>query len=130
MTIGTPISEAPECGGPGEIEAGKIQIVQTPADFSSFLARVRQKTMTLYDHFPENVCDLTEADVLARGRGNATLTILTRTANTLFGIWATGKVELTSGGLAHLTVKGLFQIEPDGSLRVHVDRFKLQPIGH
>jgi hypothetical protein len=128
IVIGTAISEAPECGGSGEVTAATVQIVTTPADIEHVLARVRQETMTLYGRFTDNPCELTEADVVARGQGNATLVILSRTSSTLFQIRATGTVELTSGGLAHLNVKGLFHIEPDGSLRVHVDRFKLTPI--
>jgi hypothetical protein len=85
--------------------------------------------MTLYGRFTANPCELTEADVVARGQGNANLLILTRSTNVLFTIQASGTVELTSGGLAHLVVKGHFHIEPDGSFRVHVDRFRLQPIG-
>jgi hypothetical protein len=90
---------------------------------------VRQQEMTLYGHFTADVCHLPEDDIVGRGRGNALVVVLARTANVLFGIQATGTIELTSGGFAHLVVKGHFQIEPDGSLRVHVDRFKLTPIG-
>jgi hypothetical protein len=129
LTIGTPIEEAPECGGSGEITAGTIQVVTTPAELERFIARVRKGEMTLYGRFSANPCELTEADVVARGQGNANLLILTRSTNVLFTIQATGTVELTGGGLAHLVVKGHFHIEPDGSFRVHVDRFRLQPIG-
>jgi hypothetical protein len=129
LTIGTPIEEAPECGGSGEVTAGTIQVVTTPAELERFIARVRQGEMTLYGRFSANPCELTEADVVARGQGNANVLILTRSTNVLFTIQATGTVELTGGGLAHLVVKGHFHIEPDGTLRVHVDRFKLTPIG-
>jgi hypothetical protein len=129
LTVGVPISEAPECGGPGELIGGRVQIVTTPAEIEHVLAQFQRETMTLYDHFTDKPCELTEADVVARGLGNANLVILTRDSDQLFQIQATGTVELTSGGFAHLVLKGHFHIEPDGSLRVHVDRFKLQPIG-
>jgi hypothetical protein len=131
LTIGVSPSEAPECGGTGEITGGEGQEVVTPADVSHVVVRVRQQPMTLYGRFFENVCELpeAEADIIARGRGNATVVILARTPSTLFGFHATGKVELTSGRLAHLLVVAKFHIDADGTLRVHVDKFKLQPIG-
>jgi hypothetical protein len=129
LTLGVPISEAPECGGPGELTGGTVQVVTTPAQIEHVLAQFQRETMTLYDHFTANPCELTEADVVAQGVGNGKLGVLTRAANTLFQIQATGTVELTEGGLAHLVLKGHLHIDADGSLRVHVDRFKLTPIG-
>ena len=129
LTLGVPISEAPECGGPGALTGGTVQVVTTPAQIEHVLAQFHRQTMTLYDHFTDNPCELTEADVVAQGVGNGKLGISSRGASTLFQIQATGTVELTSGGLAHLVLKGHFHVDPDGSLRVHVDRFRLQPIG-
>jgi hypothetical protein len=129
LTIGVPPSEAPECGGTGEVTGARVLQVSTPAGVDHVVVQVQQQPMTLYGHFHENVCALPEDDIVALGRGNAKVIVQSRAGTTLFMIQATGKVELTSGGLAHLVVKGLFHIEPDGSLRVHVDRFKLTPIG-
>lgn len=129
LTIGVPISEAPECGGAGELIGGTVQVVTTPAEIEHALAQFQRQTMTVYAHFTDNPCELTETDVVARGTGNGKLVVLTRGANTLFQIQATGTVELTDGGLAHVVLKGHFHIDADGSLRIHVDRFRLQPIG-
>ena len=120
VTIGVPISEAPECGGPGELTGGTIQIVTTPAQIEHVLGQF---------HFTDNPCELTEADVVAQGVGNGKLGILTKEPSTLFQIQATGNVELTEGGFAHMVLKGQAHFFPDGSLRIHVDRFRLQPIG-
>jgi hypothetical protein len=79
---------------------------------------------------PEDLCTLGPADVVARGRGNATATVLTREPSVLIGIHVTGTVELTSGGLAHLLVNAQYHFYPDGSFAAHVDRFQLKPIGH
>ncbi len=54
---------------------------------------------------------------------------LTRTPDQLFKLHVTGTLELTGGGLAHLVVVAVLHIEPDGSVRVHVDRFELKLIG-
>ena len=129
LTVGVPISEAPECGGPGELIGGRVQVVTTPAQIEHVLSQYQRETLTLYDHFTDNPCELTEADVVARGVGNAKLVISTRDSDQLFQIQATGKVELTSGGLAKLVLKGHAHFGADGSLRIHVDRFRLQPIG-
>jgi hypothetical protein len=131
LTIGAPISEAPECGGPGEITEVNIQVVTTPAGVENAVGRVRQATMTLYGRsFTTSPCELTEADIVAEGLGNATLVISTRPSSTLVHVQATGKVELTSGGLAHLLVVSNVVTDPEGNiLRVHVDRFQLKPIG-
>lgn len=108
----------------------RVHVVTTPSDLLRFSANLQRQEMTLYDHFTNDLCSLSEDDVVAHGVGNARLGILERTRNTLFGIQATGNVELVSGGSAHLVLKGHFHIENDGSLRVHVDRFKLQPKGN
>ena len=129
LTIGVPISEAPECGGPGELTGGTVQIVTTPSQIEHVLGQFHRHTMTLYAGFTDNPCELTEADVVAQGVGNGKLNILTRETSTLFQIQATGNVELAQGGFAHLVLKGLAHFYPDGSLRIHVDRFRLQPIG-
>jgi hypothetical protein len=62
-------------------------------------------------------------------RGNATVVDLSGTNRHLIGIHVTGTVELTSGGLAHLLIVAKYHIEDDGSVRIHVDRFELKPIG-
>ena len=129
MWVGVPISNAPECGGTGEVTGARVHIVSSPSDLDLLSVHVQQQEMILYDHFTDDVCSLSEEDIVARGRGNARLGILTRTEDVLFGIQATGNVELVSGGPAHLGLKGHFHLEQDGTLRLHVDRFKLQPTG-
>ena len=129
LTIGVPLSEAPECGGTGEITGTRLLQVSTPGGVDHLIVQAHQQPMTLYGHFSEDFCALPQDDVVAEGRGNAKLIIVSKSGTTLFMIQATGIVKLTGGGLAHLTVKGQFHVDPDGSLRVHVDRFRLQPIG-
>jgi hypothetical protein len=131
LTIGAPISDQPECGGSGEITGVDIQIVTTPADREHIVGRVRQGTMTLYGRFTDPPhCDLTEADVVARGQGNATLRFSIGPSSTLIHIQATGTLELTNGGLAHLVAVANLVTDPEGNLlSVHVDRFQLKPIG-
>jgi hypothetical protein len=129
LTVGAPLSDAPECGGTGSIIGGTGLDVLTPADVEYIAGRVRQGPMVVYGRFVEDLCDLTEADVIARGQGNTTLTILSRTPTLLIGFHAAGTVELTSGGLAHLVVAFQQHIDADGTMRVHTERFELKPIG-
>jgi hypothetical protein len=80
----------------------------------------------------ESACDLISAtapDIVARGRGNATVVILARAPSVLLGFHATGTVELTNGGLAHLLLVAKFHVDADGTVRVHVDKFEVKPIG-
>jgi hypothetical protein len=129
LWIGVPSSNAPECGGTGEVTGARVHVVSTPSDLERFSAHVSRQEMILYDHFTDDLCSLSDNDVIARGEGNARLGILSRTQDVLFGIQATGNLDLVSGGAAHLGVKGHFHIESDGTLRVHVDRFNLMPHG-
>jgi hypothetical protein len=121
----------PECGGPPAIVDGDPtgQIVLTPSGAFHQTLKVRQGTLTLYGRAPEDLCTLGASDVIARGRGNATATLLARDPSVLIGIHVTGRVELMSGGLAHLLIIAKYHIYQDGSFRVHVDRFELKPIG-
>ena len=129
LWVGVPLSNAPECGGTGEVTGARVHIISTPSDLSRVSANVSRQELILYDHFTDDPCSLSEDDIVARGQGNARLGILTRTEDVLFGIQATGNVELVSGGSAHLGLKGHFHIQSDGTLRLHVDRFKLTPTG-
>jgi hypothetical protein len=128
LWVGVPISNAPECGGTGEVIGAKGHAVSTPSDLSHVVVHVRRQEMLLYGHYHEP-CDAPEEDIIGRGRGNADLVVQTRQQGLLFGIQATGNVELMSGESAHLVLKGHFQIDADGGLKVMVDRFRLQPIG-
>jgi hypothetical protein len=132
LTIGVSPSEAPECGGTGELTGATVQVVSTPAELEHILSLARQQTMTLYEDFVLNPCDLIGAnapDIVATGRGNAMFVILDRAASVLLGFHATGTVELTSGGRAHLLLVAKFHVDADGTLRVHVDKFEVKPIG-
>lgn len=128
LWIGVPIANAPECGGNGEVTGARVHVVSGPSDFSHLVAHVRRQEMVLYGHY-HDFCDLPEEDIIGRGRGNADLVVQTREQGLLFGIQATGNVELVGGESAHLVLKGHFQVEPDGELKVMVDRYRLQPIG-
>lgn len=128
LWIGVPIGNAPECGGNGEVTGARVHVVSGPSDFSHLVAHVRRQDMVLYGHY-HDFCDLPEEDIVGRGRGNADLVVQTREQGLLFGIQATGNVELEGGGSAHLVVKGHFQVDSHGGLKVMVDRFRLQPIG-
>jgi hypothetical protein len=44
LTIGVSPSEAPECGGTGELTGARVQIVSTPAEVAHTLVRARQQT--------------------------------------------------------------------------------------
>jgi hypothetical protein len=127
LTLGVPVSEAPECGGTGALTGGTLRVVTTPSQIENVLAQFHRQTLTLYDHFTANPCELTAADVIAQGVGNGKLGVLTRGVTTLFQIQASGTVELAGGGRARLLVKGHFHIDPAG-VRVEVDRFRLKPI--
>jgi hypothetical protein len=128
LWIGVPIGNAPECGGNGEVTGARVHVVSGPSDFSHLVAHVRRQEMVLYGHY-HDFCDLPEEDIIGRGRGNADLVVQTREQGLLFGIQATGNVELAGAESAHLVVKGHFQVDSDGALKVMVDRFRLQPIG-
>jgi hypothetical protein len=125
------INEVPECDGtPAMVDGNpRGEVVITPSDQLHQVLRVRQGTLILYGRVPEDLCTLGPEDVIARGRGNATATLLARAPSVLIGIHVTGTMELTSGGLAHILVDAQYHVYPDGSFALHVDHFELKPIG-
>jgi hypothetical protein len=75
-------------------------------------------------------CDLTAADLVASGQGNVTSTVLAKGDEVQFRIYVTGKIGLEDGGTAHILVVANYVINTaDGSVRLHVDKFKVTPIG-
>ena len=129
LTSGLPLSQVPECGGPGGPSAGTGQVVATPADVGHIVFRTRQQPLVLYGRAPENICELTEADIIARGQGNVTVMLSTLNPDVVFKGHITGTLELTSGGRAHLVSQAVIRIQPDGTARIIVDKFQLTPIG-
>lgn len=129
LTSGLPLSQVPECGGPGGPSAGTGQVVATPADVGHTVFRTRQQPLVLYGRAPENICELTEADIVASGRGNVTVMFSTLKPDVVFKGHVTGTLELTSGGRVHLVSQAVIRFQPDGTVRVIVDKFQLKPIG-
>ena len=130
LIVGVPLSEVPECGGTPSTLPGRGHVVITPSDVFHLVNRVRQGELRLYGRFVDNPCDLTAADLVASGEGNVTSRVWAKGAEVRIGIHVTGRVELVNGGLARLLTVANFVInEADGSVRVHVDKFELKPIG-
>jgi len=137
LTIGlvSPLADVPDCGGTGRvISDGRrvIQLVFTPADFVHQFIRARQSTIVLYESTSPDLCDWTTAPVFARGRANVTFNVHARTpagVPAVVGLKIQGIVELTSGGRAHVLNTAQVHVDKDGTVRVHVDRFVIKPIG-
>jgi hypothetical protein len=133
LTIGltSPLADVPDCGGSGPVIAdGKrvIQLVFTSAGFVHQFIRAHQATIVLYKSTSPDLCDWVTAPVFARGRVNTTFTVMSRTP-AVVGLKIQGIVELTSGGRAHVLNTAQVHVEEDGTVRVHVDRFRIKPIG-
>jgi hypothetical protein len=133
LTIGlaSPLADVPDCGGAGPVIAdGKrvIQLVLTSADFVHQFIRARQATIVLYESTSPDLCDWVTAPVFARGRANVTFNVTTRNP-AVIGLKIQGIVELTSGGRAHVLNTAQIHVHEDGTVRVHVDRFVIKPIG-
>ena len=133
-TVGlvSPLADLPDCGGSGTTVLkgrGTFQLVIPPTGAAKVFQRVRQGEVVLYGLAAENPCDLIGAPVIGRGPGNLTIS-LTGPATNVLSVRLIARLQLTTGGLAHLVIVGHAKINSDGSLKVLVDKSTLTPIGH
>jgi hypothetical protein len=133
LTVGltSPLADVPDCGGAGPVVTdGKrvIQLVLKTDNFVHQFIRARQATIILYESTSPDLCDWATAPVFARGRANLTFNMLSRTRSVV-GFKIQGIVELTSGGRARVLNTAQIHVEEDGTVRIHVDRFEVKPIG-
>ena len=128
----TPIEDA--CAGAELVADGKIKdtFVFLPTGLVHGLLTTTKATLVVYGRATEDPCELTEADVLARGTGR-----LVFHTNNVFedesqdikaGYIATGDVTLPDGSRAHLYARLRLRIV-DGEFQVLAEEFTLRPIG-
>lgn len=128
----TPIEEV--CAGAEPISDGKYKdtFIFLPTGLVHGILTTTQATLVVYGRAPEDPCELTEADVLARGTGRISFTtnnvFVDNSHSTNAGYVVTGIVTLPDGQRAHLLVRLRLQIV-DGEFRLHSDEFTLRPIG-
>jgi hypothetical protein len=132
-TIGlvSPLADLLDCGGSGTTVLkgrGTLQLVIPPTGALKQFIRVRQGEVVLYGVAAELPCDLIGAPVLGHGPGNLTIS-LTGPATNVLSVRLIARLELTTGGSAHLVVVGHAKINDDGSLKILVDKSELRPIG-
>jgi hypothetical protein len=130
LIVGIPLSEVPECGGPGAPDAATQHVVITQSEILHVVNRVRQGNLELYDRFDEDGCGLTAADLVGSGKGNATVRFWVQGAETRIAINVTGQIELVDGGRADiLALANVFINTETGIFSVHVDKFEVTPMG-
>ena len=128
----TPIEEA--CAGAPLVADGKVKdtFIFLPTGLVHGLLTTTKATLVVYGRATEDPCELTEADVLARGRGR----LVFHTNNVLedesqdikAGYIVTGDVTLPDGRRAHLHARLRLRVV-DGEFRVLAEKFTLRPIG-
>ena len=129
----TPIEEA--CAGAELVADGKIKdtFVFLPTGLVHGALTTTKATLVVYGRATEDPCELTEADVIARGTGR----MVFHTDNALeddrwdikAGYIVTGDVTLPDGTRAHLHARLRVRIV-DGEFQVRAEEFRLQPIGN
>ena len=128
----TPIEEA--CAGAELVADGKINDtwIFLPTGLVHGVFTTTKATLVVYGRATEDPCELTEADVIARGTGR-----LVFHTNNVFeddsrdikaGYIATGDVTLPDGRRAQLHARLRVRIV-DGEFQVRADEFTLRPIG-
>jgi hypothetical protein len=128
----TPIEEA--CAGAELVTDGKFKdtFIFLPTGIVHGMLTTSAATLVVYGRAPEDPCELTEADVLARGTGRLSFTTNNAFADdsrsTNAGYVVTGIVTLPDGQRAHLLARLRLQIV-DGEFRIHTEEFTLRPIG-
>jgi hypothetical protein len=128
----TPIEEA--CAGAELVADGKIQdtFITLPSGLVHGLLTTTKATLVVYGRATEDPCELTEADVLARGTGRLVFhtnnVFEDESQDTKAGYIVTGDVTLPDGRRAHLHARLRLRIV-DGDFRVLAEEFTLRPIG-
>jgi hypothetical protein len=128
----TPIEDA--CAGVEPVFDGKIQdtFITLPSGLVHGLLTTTKATLVVYGRALEDPCELTEADVLARGTGRLVFhnsnVFVDDSKDTKAGYIATGDVTLPDGRRAHLHARLRLRIV-DGEFRVLTEEFTLRPIG-
>jgi len=128
----TPIEEA--CAGADLVADGKIQdtFITLPSGIVHGLLTTTKATLVVYGRAFEDPCELTEADVLARGTGRLVFTtnnvFVDDSRDTKAGYIVTGDVSLPDGRRAHLHARLRVRIV-DGEFQVLAEEFTLRPIG-
>ena len=128
----TPIEEA--CAGAELVADGKIKdtFITLPSGIVHGLFTTTKATLVVYGRALEDPCELTEADVLARGTGRLVFktnnVFVDDRRDTKAGYIATGDVTLPDGRRAHLHARLRLTIV-DGDFQVLAEEFTLRPIG-
>ena len=128
----TPIEEA--CAGAELVADGKINdtFITLPSGVVHGLLTTKKATLVVYGRAVEDPCDLTEADVLARGTGRLAFhtnnVFEDESQDTKAGHIVTGDVTLPDGTRAHLHARLRVWIV-DGEFQVRAEEFTLRPIG-
>jgi hypothetical protein len=126
----------PDCGGSGPriVDLGREKVVITPSNLVQFSDRWHKATFVLYSGAVADVCELSATGahpVIASGKVNYRFAIRVPDFNAGavdFHFHMTGKVDLASGGKAHILINANYHFDDNGNLTVHVDRFVLKPI--
>jgi hypothetical protein len=128
----TPIEEA--CAGAELVADGRIQdtFITLPSGIVHGLLTTTKATLVVYGRALEDPCELTEADVLARGTGRLVFTnnnvFVDDSRDTKAGYIVTGDVTLPDGRTAHLHARLRLRIV-DGEFQVLTEELTLRPIG-
>ena len=128
----TPIEEA--CAGAELVADGKIKdtFITLPSGLVHGLLTTTKATLVVYGRAIEDPCELTEADVIARGTGRLVFhnsnVFVDDSKDTKSGYIVTGDVTLPDGRRAHLHARLRLRIV-DGEFLVLAEEFTLRPIG-
>jgi hypothetical protein len=128
----TPIEEA--CAGGEIVGDGKFKDtwIFLPTGIVHGVFTTTKATLVVYGRATEDPCELTEADVLARGTGRLVFhtdnVFEDESRDVKAGYIATGDVTLPDGSRAHLHARLRVRIV-DGEFQVRAEEFTLRPIG-
>ena len=129
----TPIEEA--CAGAELVADGKIKdtFVFLPTGRVHGALTTTKATVVVYGRATEDPCELTEADVIARGTGRLVFhtdnALEDDSRDTKAGYRVTGDVTLPDGTRAQLRARLRVRIV-DGEFQVRAEEFTLRPIGN